>query len=242
VLGDLRYGIRLLLRSPGFTGVAVAALAIGIGANLTIFGFANNLLVSPLRGVVDPGRVVRVFTNRFSATAGADYETYRDRNHTFTALAAFQGEFVSLRTGGVPEQVFGLVVSGNYFAALGIPAGRGRPIVADDDRPVATDVVLLSDRFWRLRFGANPSSVGQMLTINGRPRTVIGVAPAGFAGTMAPLVPDLFMPLAQSGRGAAGSVHVIGRLRPDTSIGQAQADLTTLAAQLADGCRAVSVR
>ena len=233
MLTDLHYGIRLLLRSPGFTGVAVVALAVGIGANLTIFGFASNLLVSPLRGVVEPGRVVRAFTNRFSGTAYADYETYRERNHTFAALAAFQGESISLRADTAPEQAFGLVVSGNYFATLGISAGSGRPIVAADDRPGAPEVVLISDRFWRVRFGANPRLVGQTLTLNGRPRVVIGVLPAGFTGTMAPLVPDLYIPITQSGGADAGSVHMIGRLQPGGSIGQAQADLTTLATQLA---------
>ena len=128
-LADVRYGGRVLLRSPGFSFVAVAALAIGIGANLTIFGFAKELLLSPPAGVADPEGVVRVFTNRFSNTAYANFEAYRDRNHTFVALAAFRGESMSLRGEGAPEQIFGLAVSGNYFNALGVPAAIGRPIL-----------------------------------------------------------------------------------------------------------------
>jgi hypothetical protein len=120
-LGDLRYGARLLGRSPGFAFVAIAALAIGIGANLTIFGFAKELLLSAPRGVADPDRVARAFTNRFSSTSQPNYEAYRDRNHSFVTLSAFRAESVNLRTEGFPEQLFGLVVSGNYFPALGLP-------------------------------------------------------------------------------------------------------------------------
>ena len=89
-LADLRYGARLLSRSPGFAFVAIAALAIGIGANLTIFGFAKELLLSAPRGIADPDRVARAFTNRFSSTSLLNYEAFRDRNHTFVALAALQ--------------------------------------------------------------------------------------------------------------------------------------------------------
>ena len=235
-LADVRYGARVLLRSPGFTFVAVAALAIGIGANLTIFGFAKELLLSPPRGIADAGRVVRAFTNRFSNTGYVEYEAYRDRNHTFVALAAFRAESMSLRTESAPEAIFGLAVSGNYFNALGVPAAIGRPILPADDRPDAPGVVVISDRFWRLNWASNPGVLGQMLTLNGRPAAIVGVAPAEFTGTMAPLVPDVFTPVTQSRRGAAtSSVQMIGRLRPGVPIGEAQADLTTLAAQLVQG-------
>jgi predicted permease len=235
-LADVRYGARVLLRSPGFTFVAVAALAIGIGANLTIFGFAKELLLSPPRGVADADRVVRAFTNRFSNTGFAEYEAYRDRNHTFVALAAFRAETMGLRTEGAPEQIFGLAVSGNYFNALGVPAAIGRPLLPADDRPDAPGVVVISDRFWRLKWASNPDVLGQVLTLNGRPATVVGVAPIAFTGTMAPLVPDVFTPITQSHRGVAtSSVQMIGRLRPGVPIGEAQADLTTLAAQLVEG-------
>ena len=230
-LADVRYGCRVLLRSPGFSFVAVAALAIGIGANLTIFGFAKDLLLSPPAGVADADRVVRAFTNRFSNTGYVDYEAYRDRNHTFVALAAFRAESLSLRLEGAPEQIFGLAVSGNYFNALGVPAAIGRSILQADDRPDAPGVVMISDRFWRLRWASNPGVLGQTITLNGRPTTVIGVAPRAFIGTMAPFMPDVFVPVTQPRHGApTASVQMIGRLRPGTTIGEAQADLTTLAA------------
>jgi putative ABC transport system permease protein len=231
-VADLRYGARLLSRSPGFAFVSIAALAIGIGANLTIFGFAKELLLSAPRGIADPDRVARAFTNRFSSTSQPNYEAYRDGNHSFVALAAFRAESVNLRTEGSPEQLFGLVVSGNYFPALGSSAAIGRTLAPSDDRPGSPGVVVLSDRSWRLRFARSPTVLGQTLTINGRLETIVGVAQPTFTGTMAPLVPEFFMPLVQSSRAATGSVQMIGRLRPGVTIGQAQADLTTLATQL----------
>ena len=235
-LADVRYGGRVLLRSPGFTFVAVAALAIGIGANLTIFGFAKELLLSAPPGVADPERVVRVFTNRFSNTAYASFEAYRDRNHTFVALAAFRDESMSLRGEGAPEQIFGLGVSGNYFNALGVPTAIGRPILPADDRADGPGVVVISDRFWRLRWAANPGVLGQTITLNGRSAAIIGVAPSAFTGTLAPFLPDVFVPVTQPRHGGEiGSVQLIGRLRPGVAIGEAQADLMTLAAAMVIG-------
>jgi putative ABC transport system permease protein len=241
---DLRYGARLLSRSPGFTFVAIAALAIGIGANLTIFGFAKELLVSPPAGIADPDRVARTFTNRFSATPLAHYEAYRDASRSFAALAAFQARSVNLRTDsntrgyltsgeGSPEQIFALSVSGNYFQALGVSAAVGRAIEPSDDRPGAPGVVVLSDGWWSTRFGRSPAALGQTLTINGRLHTIVGITPPRFTGTMAPIVPDLFLPLVESTRAASDSVQMIGRLQRDATLGEAQAELTTLATQLA---------
>ncbi len=232
-LNDLRYGARLLLKNPGFACVAISAMAIGIGGNLTIFGFAEELLVSPPRGVADPARVVRAYTNRFSGTLYADYVAYEAQNHTFGAFAAFRIETVALRTAAAPEQLFALSVSGNYFTTLGIPAAIGRPILAEDDQAGTPDVVALTDHFWRRRFGANPSAIGQTLIIDGRPRTIVGVTPRGVTGTMAPLVPDVWIPVTRTARGGTGSVQMIGRLRPGVAIGEAQADLRTLALQSA---------
>jgi putative ABC transport system permease protein len=235
-LADVRYGGRVLLRSPGFTFVAVAALAIGIGANLTIFGFAKELLLSAPPGVADPERVVRVFTNRFSNTAYANFEAYRDRNHTFVALAAFRDESMSLRGEGAPEQIFGLGVSGNYFNALGVPTAIGRPILPADDRADGPGVVVISDRLWRLRWAANPGVLGQTITLNGRSAAIIGVAPSAFTGTLAPFLPDVFVPVTQYRHGGEiSSVQLIGRLRPGVAIGEAQADLMTLAAAMVIG-------
>jgi len=229
-LADLRYGTRVLLKAPAFTAVAVTALALGIGANLTIFGFAWPLLVSPPRGIANPASVVRVFTNRFSGTALPRYEAYRDRTHTLTALAAFRADLANLRMDGPAEQVVAMAVTGNYFSALGVGAAIGRPIVEADDRPGSPPVVVLGDRFWRVRFNASPSVIGQTMTINGARSAIVGVAPAAFAGTMTPIAPAFYVQLGpRSGEDA--SVQMIGRLRPGAAIGAAQADLTTIAIQ-----------
>lgn len=228
-LADIQFGWRLLRRSPGFTFVAAAALAIGIGANLTIFGFAKELLLSAPPGVSDSGRVVRVFTSTFSATPLRTYERFRDVNQNFLALAAFRGETMNLRADGPPEQLFGNSVAGNYFATLGVAAAIGRTIAPSDDHPSAPAVVVLSDRWWHARFGGNRNVIGQTLTINGRPHAIVGITPSKFTGTMAPLVPDLWVPLAHSVRDANASVQIMGRLREGATINQAQAELAALA-------------
>src|SRR4030095_11089352 len=107
---------------------------------------------------------------------------------------------MSLRSEGAPEQIFGLAVSGNYFNALGVPAAMGRPILPADDRAHRTGVVVISDRFWRLRWAANPGVLGQTITLNGRSAAIIGVAPAAFTGTLAPFLPDVFVPVTHTRR------------------------------------------
>jgi len=231
-LSDLRYAARILVKAPGFTAIAVTALALGIGANLTLFGFAWPLLAAPPPGIADPGRVVRAFTNRFSGTELRRYETYRDRNHTFASLAAFRADLSHMRLDGPAEQIVGMAVSGNYFSSLGVGAALGRPLIEGDGLPGAPPVVVLSDRFWRARFAASPSAIGQSITVNGRPSEIVGVAPATFAGTMTPIAPALYMQLLPR-EGENASVQMIGRLNPRASIGEAQADLMTVALQAA---------
>ncbi len=232
-LTDVRYGGRVLLRSPGFSFVAVAALAIGIGANLTIFGFAKELLLSPPAGIADPDRVVRVFTNRFSNTAFANFEAYRDRNHTFVALAAFRAESMSLRGEERPgadlrprreRQLLQRVRRTDSDWAADSAGGRSRD---------APGVVVISDRFWRLRWAANPGVLGQSITLNGRPAAIIGVPPLRSRGRWRPSCRTCSCPSPSSASGGdISSVQLIGRLRPGVAIGEAQADLMTLAAAM----------
>ena len=231
-LADCGHGLRLLRKSPRFAAVAVTALAVGLGANLTIFGFASALLLRAPSGVANPGQVVRVYTSNFSATAVGNYTVFRDRNTTFTELAAFRPERVSVRTSGAPEQLFGFAVTGNYFQALGVLAAVGRPLGPADDEPGASGAVVLSDRFWRTRFGGDRQVIGRSFPVNGREATIVGVAPREFTTTMAPLVPDFWMPMRLSRR-LDTSVQIMGRLRPDVSVARAEAELTAIAAQLA---------
>ncbi len=238
---DLRYGLRMLLKNPGFSFVGVTALAFGIGTNVLIFTLANGLLLRPL-AVANPESVIRAYTNLHSNTSYADYLDYRDSNHTLSALAAFQMASISMRADGPPEHAWGMTVSGNYFDALGIVVARGRGIALADDQIGAPGAVVISDGFWRRRFGSDPSLIGHQLVLNGNPFTIIGVAPGGFTGTMAPLIPELWVAWNAPGfapsrddiiRRRGRSTHLIGRLRPGVSRLQAQADLSARAAALA---------
>jgi len=242
-LHDLRFGWRMLVRNPGFSAVAVAALAIGIGANVAIFSLANALLLRPM-DARDPDRLVRVATFNFSATPYAEYLEYRDGNRTLDSLMMFNGTSLGLRLDETPEHVFGMAVTGNYFDTLGMSVARGRPILTADDREGAPGVIVLSDRFWKRRFSADPNVLGRRVTLNGQPYTVVGVGLPGFNGTMVPFAPDLWVPwngpgmapprAAGDGSGTFGrNGHILGRFRPDATVEQVQADLTALASGIA---------
>jgi predicted permease len=234
---DLRYGLRTLGRTPGFTAVAVLVLALGIGANATIFTFVNAYFLKPL-DATDPGRIVRVYSNRQANTMHRAYREYRDRNSTLDGLAAFQMVSVGLRLGGEIEHAFGQIASGNLFSVLGVTSSRGRLLMPSDDRLDAPAVALLAHGFWRRRFGADPDVVGRTLSINDRPFTIVGVAAEGFTGVMAPLSPDFWVPLSadsalrpaldDDARLDSLSLHMIGRLKPGVAAARAQADLDTL--------------
>lgn len=237
LLQDLRYGLRTLGRTPGFTAVAILVLALGIGANATVFTFVNAFFLKPL-DATDPGRIVRVYSGRAANTSQRLYLEYRDRNTTLEGLAAFQLVSVGLRIDRETEHGFGQIVSGNYFSLLGVPAARGRVLAVSDDRPEAPAVVVLAHAFWRQRFAAAPDVIGRTLSINDRPFTIVGVAPEGFTGIMKPLTGDFWVPLSADtvlrpvldagARLDSLSLHLVGRLKPGVPITRAQADL--------DGC------
>jgi predicted permease len=256
LLQDVRYGLRTLTRAPGFTLIAVGVLALGIGANATVFSLANAFFLRPLN-VVDPAGIVRVYSNRFSNTRYRTYLELCDRNSTFAGLAAFQLQSFGLRIDADTEHVFGKIVSGNYFPVLGVAPFRGRLLVDADDQVGAPPAVVLSHAFWTRRFGASPDIVGKTIALNDQPFTIIGVAAEGFNGVMAPLGGDLWVPLAADAllrpaidsatRLDAMSFHLVGRLKPGVAREGAQADLDTIGRQLRQAAgqserdRAVSV-
>ena len=234
---DVRHGARLLLKSPGFTSVAATALAVGIGANLTIFGFVNALLLRPLP-VDHPTRLVRADEGGANAlentVAFDDYLEYRDRNQTLTQLSLFHpgGVFAVRRPRQPPEPIHVMPVTGNYFDTLGIRPALGRTFSSSDDQP-ATGAVVLGYEGWTRHFDADPGIVGQTLLIDEVPFVVVGVAPASFTGTVPPVIPRIYAtwqavrvpPLSARG-------FMIGRLAEGRSVGTAQADLARIAAQL----------
>ena len=246
-LKDLRFGIRSLLKRPGFTAVAVITLTIGIGATTTIFSVVNGLLLRPLPGVSKPDRLADVYATEangssFHTFSHPDYLYYREQNKVFDGLMAYTGVPLNLNAGAQPERIFGIIASGNYFDVLGTRPALGRFFLPEEDQTPGTHpVVVVSYDFWRQRFASDPSLVGKAITLNGHSFSVVGVAPEGFKGTWAGLVPDVWVPLMmqsqtrpgaeQMGRGARW-LDMVGRLKDGVTTTQAKAGMSLLARQL----------
>ena len=249
VLQDVRYGLRMLWRSPGFTAVAVVSLALGIGVNTAIFSLFNAVLVRPLPVVAGQGSLVWLR----APNSYPDYLDYSAQARSFEGLAAVTGtrEF-SLTRGGEPELLRGEFVTANYFDVLGVRPRLGRGFLAEEGRDPAP-VVVLSDRLWRTRFGADPSIVGGRITLNGLGFTVVGVAPEKFIGTEVGLDRELWVPLslepvlnpqraAREGRGDESLLRerhsywlaVFGRLKGGVTREQAGAEMDALARRVAE--------
>jgi predicted permease len=245
-LQDLRYAVRLLRRNPLFALTAVLSLAIGIGANTTIFTIANALLFKPPLGVADASRLVDVGRSQdgqgFDNGSYSNYLDIRARNTVFSGIYAYRlgPEPMSLRGKDGAERIYGEMVSTNYFNVLGTPPHIGRLFTSDDsEQPAATPLAVLSHRFWMRRFNGDPAIVGQTLVLNGRPLTVIGVTPEGFHGTTV-LTSDLWVPVNMVGELAPRLPPAIltsresawlvmgARLKPGVTVGQAQAELANI--------------
>jgi predicted permease len=246
---DLRYSLRTLRKNPGFTVVAVIALALGIGVNTSIFSLYNALALRPLP-VKDPGRVVRLFqTHAGESGAGAfsypEYVDYRDHNPVLSGVAAWSWASAAMGSGDRVEDVKAMFVSGNYFDVLGADTAAGRTFVPEEDRtPGSHAVVVLRYGFWERCFARDPAVVGRTILLNGNPFTVVGVVARNFVGTDAE-APDIWLPIMMSatiaperGTGVLQDrnshwLQVIGRLKPGVSWARAQASMNVLARQLA---------
>lgn len=246
LLQDLRYGLRRLTRSPGFTAVAVLSLALGIGANTAIFSLVNTVILRPLP-VERPDEIISlsntVENRMFPTFSYPNYKDIRDRSDIFDGLIAYRFAPLSLSHDGLNERLWGYVVSGNYFDVLGVRAIMGRMISTEDDRqPGAHPVTVISYQCWQQRFGADPAIIGKNLIANGRNYTVIGVAPQGFYGTEIIAAPELWFPMAMQGEIEVGNnwlekrgvenAFVQGRLKPGVTMAQAQTVINSIALQL----------
>ena len=250
---DLRYAIRGLAKTPGFTLVAVLTLALGIGANSSVFTLVNAALFRPvaaphaerlvwLAGTRENPREQYVSLRRqFSYPEVRDYAAQLTH---LTGLGAYQDIPLALGSGGEPQRVTGTIVSSGYFDVLQQRAVAGRFFATTDDVPGATPVAVLSHRLWQRRFGGATDLVGRDIIVNGRPFTVIGVAPEGFIGTDLGDPVDLWVPLGAAAiampDGArllelrnANWLRVIGRLKPGATLAQADAEARTVAARIA---------
>jgi len=253
---DVRYGFRVLRASPGFAAVAVLSLALGIGANTSIFSVVNAALLRPLP-VTQPDQLVFVFngslTNPYSTSSYPDYVDYRDKNEVFSEFLTYSSITMSARADDQTDLISGSIVSGNFFDALGVRAAMGRTFLPEEDATPGTHpVAVISHGMWERRFGGDPKIIGQQLTLNGHAFTIVGVAPRDFNGPEVLENNDIYVPtmmqaLVRPPRGGfsgdmnpdllgqRGSrwMRMIGRLKPGVGIEQAQAAMSTIADGLA---------
>lgn len=240
-MNDFRFGLRQLLKNPGFTAVAVLTLALGIGANTSMFSVLNSLLLhQPPYPNTDA--LLRVFrtgpTYRFSQNSPANFIDYRTQAKSFSHLAAYQRTSANLAEPGQPaEQLAALTVSGGFFATLGVQPALGRFITEEDDQAGKEPVVVLSEPVWRQRFASDPAIIGRQIRLDGQPVTVVGIMPAGFDDRVVWGQISLWHPLAfdEATRQSRGDnfLNLVGRLRSGITPAAALAEMTSLSARLA---------
>jgi len=243
-LRDLRYAIRTLRHTPLFTSVAIVTLALGIGANTTIFTFVENILLRSLP-VHDPQTLVALNWGDTISMSYPNYVDLRDGNTAFSNLAAYRFVPLSISIHTRDNvRVWGYETTVNYFEMLGVQPLLGRFFgPADDDKPGAHPVLVISHRLWQSRFNADPNIVGRAVKINGFPFTIVGVAPPWFSGTELIVAADYWVPLSMESQIEPGddflryrtsqNIWTMGRLKPGVSHAQAEANLDQIAKQLA---------
>ena len=250
LLQDIRYGLRVLRKSPGFTLVAVVTLALGVGANTAIFQLIDAVRLRALP-VKDPQELVGVqladtkgqrgsFNSEYPAVTNAIWEQIRDRQQAFSGVFAWGRDDFNLAEGGEARLARGLWVSGDLFGVLGVRPELGRLFSSEDDRKgCGSPGVVLSHAFWRREFGGDPSVVGRKMTLEGRPFEIVGVTPASFYGLEVGRSFDLAVPVCseallsgeEGSRLASGSdwwLIVMGRLKPGWTEERAAAHLAAL--------------
>ncbi len=241
---DLRYALRKLAKNPGFTFVAVLTLALGIGANTAIYSVIDGVLLHPVP-FPEADRLVALFQKaRNEEKNSVSYPNLLDwqkQSQTFEGIAGGLNQSVTLTGHGQPEELMDILVSSNFFSVLRVNPVLGRTFTAAEDEREAAPVAMLGEDFWRRRFGADPKMVGQTLTLNGRPYTIIGIVPASVRlerdGNS--FKNDAFLPLGQETdpffyrRGVGYGTIGLGRLKPGVTVAQAQAEMSTISDNLA---------
>ncbi|MEW6125613.1 MAG: ABC transporter permease [Acidobacteriota bacterium] len=238
---DLRYGLRMLFKQKGFTLVAVLSLALGIGVNTGVFSLMDAVLLRMLP-VAEPEQLY--FVNNVGARGGGGappypcFERFRDQSQSFTGLAAFTRRDLRIRIDSQREEIQGQFVSGNYFAVLGVSPALGRALSPADDAVPGKGgpdgyVAVISYNYWTRRFGRDPEVIGKVVEIGNDPVTIIGVSPPEFYGLFAGAEMDISLPLMFEGQRLLASkntwwFNAVGRLKPDASVAQAQAELEAI--------------
>ena len=240
---DLRYTFRMFAKSPGFTAIILATLALGIAANTAVFSVVSAILLRPLPGISEPDRLVSLYRvqngQTFDNMGYPDYRDYRDRNQSLAGLAAHCAVALSFNS-GTPERLIGDLVTGNYFDVLDVRPAAGRLLVEDDD-----SAAVISYSLWQRKFGASASAIGAKVELNGYPFTVVGITETGFRGTVVSLPIEVWVPLRTQPRTfsrlssgifenrSSGWLSLFGRLKAGVDARQADVEIRTIATQLA---------
>jgi putative ABC transport system permease protein len=255
LLQDFRYALRMIIKNPGFTAVALLALALGIGANTALFGTVNAIVLRPLP-YTEPERLVMIWENNpeidlggfdlFPVSAGS-FVDWRDQNQVFDQVSIINGARYSLTGLDTPERLGGASVSHNFFELMGVQAERGRAFLQEEDRPGAGRVVVISHGLFERRFGSDPDILGKAMTLDGSSYTIVGVMPAGFGFPRAEDLPSYFqlppqaevwtpigLTAEQINNRSSHNKAAIARLRPHVTLSQAQADLDAIARRAAE--------
>jgi predicted permease len=243
LLQDLRYGVRVLLKSPAFTAIAVLTLTLGIGANTALFSVVSNVLLSPLP-FPHPNQLVAVDESKPNFARGSisfpNFRDWRDQSRSFSGLAVYRGWSATLTGTGDAVQVNGMFVSADFFSLLGVRPILGRTFVAGEDEIGAAPLAILSESLWKRRFDSAPDLVGKGVTLDGRLYTIVGVVPgAGDIATRSTDPSEVFLPIGQwnnpllSSRSAGLGIHGLARLRPGVTLAQARDDMERVTSNLA---------
>lgn len=239
-LQDLRYGLRTMIKKPGFAAIAIITLALGIGANTAIFSLISAVLVEPLK-YSEPERLVMVWEDSTAAgfprdtPAPANYADWKAQNHSFQDMAAIDERSYDLTGDGEPEQLFTFGVTENFFPLLGINPALGRNFTVEEEQPGANRVVVISYNLWQNRFGGDRNIIGRNILLNSQQYSVIGVMPQGFQFEM-PNV-QLWVPIAFKPEDLANRhghyLNVVARLKPGVTVEQANEDIQSIMRRIA---------
>ncbi len=235
LLHDLQYAVRQMRKSPGFAVIAILTLAIGIGANTTIFSVVNGVLLNPLP-YPNSHRLVILFHNKPNFTKGSisylNFLDWQRDNRSFDAMAAYRWGNATLTGSGEPENLTGEMVSAGFFEILGVKPLLGRTFTADEDRLGANPTVMISEGLWKRKFSSNRNVLGQAIVLDGRPRTIIGIIPASFQLRQHNFRPsEMYTPVGEytdphfRDRQACWGLNAIARLKPGVTLAQAAQDM-----------------
>jgi putative ABC transport system permease protein len=241
MLHDIRFAIRSFAKSPGFTAVAVLALALGIGANAALFSVINAVLLRPLP-YRQPQQLVRIFETFLPSGWGTvslpNYQDWRQQNHVFEHLEAFSPGSMNLQGDANPERIPSVAATAGLFEMLGAQPMLGRTFLSDEDQPGKPDVAVISERLWKRRFAGDPNLLGSNINLDGKPTTVVGIMPASFEFPPGNPERTLWIPMQLAGAPSLNRsshwMNVVGRLKPGHTLDSAVADMKPIAARIAE--------